>query len=198
MQQEGPALEHVLQRITATPPDFLAEPRIANRGEVEVLAVVRDLLAARFASAGHALDLTALEFLIGRDPKRQRNHLSIALLMSWLLADTALRIESASQRAVLDLLREDAAQLAAYTNAQTLFDDTERREELARLTLGRLGLRPAGESELQAQDRFTSISSLERARILRASQQAEQRARAIRETLAKKAADEAADKWTRE
>jgi hypothetical protein len=79
-----------------------------------------------------------------------------------------------------------------------LFEDAERREELARLTLARLGLRPAGESAAQAQDRFTSISSIERARILKASQQAEQRARALREALAKKAAEESADKWTRE
>lgn len=194
MQYQGPALEHVLQRIAATPPDFMAEPRIAGRGEVEVLAVVCDLLAG----SGHAVDVTALHFLVGRDAKRDRNHLSIVLLLSWLLADEQLHIERQELQAVLELLREDAAQLAAYTNADSLFNDAERREELARLTLSRLQLRPAGESELQAQDRFTSISSLERARILHAAQAAEQRARAIREALAKKAADEAADKWTRE
>jgi hypothetical protein len=195
MQREGPPLEQVLQRISVTPPDFMAEPRIGDRGEVQVLAVIRDLLAAK---GQHSINAAALQFLGGRDGRRHRNHLSIVLLLSWLLADEALPIDRQQLSAVLGLLREDAEQLAAYTNANSLFDDAERREELARLTLARLGLRPAGESELQAQDRFTSISSLERARLLRASQQAEQRARAIREALAKKAADEAADKWTRE
>jgi hypothetical protein len=98
----------------------------------------------------------------------------------------------------LALLNEDAARLAAYTNSRQLFEDPERREELARLTLSKLDLRPAGESIAQAQDRFTSISSLERARLLAASQQAEARARAIREQLAKQAAEESANKWTRE
>jgi hypothetical protein len=194
MQRQGPALEHLLQRISSTPPDFMAEPRIAERGEVQVLAVVRDLLASK----GRRVDVAELQFLVGGDARRSRNHLSIVLLLSWLLADDALQIGPQQVSAALELLREDAEQLAAYTNAAGLFGDAERREELARLTLSRLGLRPAGESELQAQDRFTSISSLERARILRASQQAEQRARAIREVLARKAADEAADKWTRE
>jgi len=197
MQHPGPPLEHLLQRIAATPPDFMAEPRIAGRGEVEVLAVVRDLLDAH----DHAVDMSALQFLIGRDAKRNRNHLSIVLLLSWLLADETLRLGQLGQQtvqAVLGLLQNDAAELAAYTNAHSLFSDAERREELARLTLSRLGLRPAGESEVQAQDRFTSISSLERGRLLHAAQQAEARARAIREALAKKAADEAADKWTRE
>lgn len=195
MQREGPALEHVLQRISATPPDFMAEPCIGERGEVQVLAVVRDLLAAK---GHHHVNAAGLQFLVGRDAKRHRNHLSIVLLLTWVLADETLALEREQLSAVLGLLREDAEQLAAYTNSNNLFGDAERREELARLALARLGLRPAGESEPQAQDRFTSISSLERARILRASQQAEQRARAIREALARKAADEAADKWTRE
>lgn len=194
MQKEGPPLEQILQRIAATPPDFMAEPRIGERGEIHVLAVVRDLLTAK----GHTVNVTALQFLAGGDAKRSRNHLSIVLLMSWLLADTRLRVSAEQLEPVLDLLREDAAQLAAYTNAGNLFGDAERREEMARLTLARLGLRPAGESEVLAQDRFTSISSLERARIVRASQQAEERARAVREALAKQAADQAADKWTRE
>ena len=194
MHKEGPPLEQILQRIAAAPPDFMAEPRIAERGEIQVLAVVRDLLTAK----GHSVNVAALQFLAGRDAKRNRNHQSIVLLISWLLADVRLRVSAEQLSVVLDLLREDAARLAEYTNAGALFGDAERREELARLTLARLGLRPAGESEVLAQDRFTSISSLERARIVRASQQAEQRARAVREALAKQAADQAADKWTRE
>jgi hypothetical protein len=194
MNKEGPSLEQVLHRIAATPPDFLAEPRIASKGDVHVLAVVRDLLANK----GHAIELAKLSPLAGRDAKQDRNRLSIALLMSWLLADDMLGVDAADIDAVMALVSDDARQLATYTNAQQLFEDAERREELARLTLSKLGMRPAGESITQAQDRFTSISSLERARILTASREAEARARAIREQLAKKAAEESANKWTRE
>ena len=194
MQNEGPPLEHLLHRITATPPDFMAEPRIGNKGDVHVVAVVRDLLMSK----GHAVDVAKLSALAGRDPKLDRNRLSIALLIGWLLADEVMVIDTAHLAPVLTLLNEDARQLASYTNALKLFDDADRREEFARLTLSRLDMRPAGESIAQAQDRFASISSLERARILKASQEAELRARAIREQLAKKAAEESANKWTRE
>ena len=194
MQKEGPPLQQLLHRITATPPDFMAEPRIGNKGEVHTVAVVRDLLAAK----GHVVDIASLSGLAGREVKADRNRLSITLLMTWLLADPALTIERDHLADILTLLKDDATRLAAYTNARQLFEDLERREELARLTLSKLGLRPAGETVAQAQDRFTSISSLERARLLAASQEAEARARAIREQLAKKAAEESANKWTRE
>ncbi|MBL8266252.1 MAG: hypothetical protein JNL55_07720 [Steroidobacter sp.] len=183
-----------MHRITATPPDFMAEPRIGNKGDVHTVAVVRDLLLAK----GHEVDVAELSALAGRDVKADRNRLSIALLLTWLLADSALTIDRDRLQEVLTLLKDDSTRLAAYTNARQLFEDPERREELARLTLSKLGLRPAGETIAQAQDRFTSISSLERARLLAASQEAEARARAIREQLAKKAAEESANKWTRE
>lgn len=194
MKNEGPPLQQLLHRITATPPDFMAEPRIANKGDVHTVAVVRDLLATK----GHVVEVARLSALAGRDVKTDRNRLSITLLITWLLADPTLVLEEQHVQAVLELLNEDAARLAAYTNSRQLFEDPERREELARLTLSKLDLRPAGETVAQAQDRFTSISSLERARLLAASQKAEARARAIREQLAKKAAEESANKWTRE
>src|SRR5687768_16827824 len=119
MNKEGPSLEQMLHRIAATPPDFLAEPRIGNKGDVHVSAVMRDLLASK----GHAIDLAQLSPLAGRDPKQDRNRLSIALLMSWLLADDMLGVDSASFDAVLALVSDDARQLATYTNAQQLFED---------------------------------------------------------------------------
>jgi hypothetical protein len=76
--------------------------------------------------------------------------------------------------------------------------DAERREELARFCLARLGFRPFGETKPQAEDRLTSLSAAERARVLQASRKAEARAREVREALARKAAEESADKYTRE
>ena len=66
------------------------------------------------------------------------------------------------------------------------------------MALARLGFRPAGETLAQAQDRLTTLNSAERARVMKVAQAAEQRARQIREALTRKAAEESADKWTRE
>jgi hypothetical protein len=82
--------------------------------------------------------------------------------------------------------------------AKKFVTDPDRREELARVALARLGFRPAGETLAQAQDRLTTLNSAERARVMKAAQIAEQRARQIREELVRKAAEESADKWTRE
>ncbi len=70
-------------------------------------------------------------------------------------------------------------------------------ESWRRLTLSKLGLRPRAKRCAGSRS-IHGISSLERARLLAASQEAEARARAIREQLAKKAAEESANKWTRE
>jgi hypothetical protein len=134
----------------------------------------------------------------GQDPRRDRNRLSIALLLSWLLSDEWFCQKNITARTLLELLAEGSAQLAAQVPSTKFVTDPERREELARFSLARLGFRPEGETVPQAQDRLTSLSSAERARVLQASRAAEARARAIREALARKAAEESADKLTRE
>ena len=77
-------------------------------------------------------------------------------------------------------------------------NDEDQREELIRLTLSGLRLKPQNETDQQAQDRLLMVSSSERARVVAASRAAEQRAESIRKALAEKRAREAADKYTRE
>jgi hypothetical protein len=120
------------------------------------------------------------------------------LLLCWLLADEWFQQNKLSAAALLDLIRQGSAQLGAQVASRKFVTDPDRREELARFSLARLGYRPAGETVPQAQDRMTSLSSAERARVLQASRAAEERARSIREALARKAAEESADKFTRE
>jgi hypothetical protein len=61
-----------------------------------------------------------------------------------------------------------------------------------------LDLRPAGESVVQAQDRLTTLDSVERVRVIKEARAAEERARKIREEMARKAAEEAAAAYGRE
>jgi hypothetical protein len=194
MKREGPWLEALTRRVAEAPEDFLAEPRLGNKGTVHVAAVVFDLCR----SLGAAPPAAALARFAQGDVRQDRNRLGVVLLLAWLLADPWFREHPPSRDELLALLDEGARELAAQTPANKFLLDPERREELVRYALARLDLRPAGETVPQAQDRLTTLSAAERARVLNASRAAEQRARAIREALARKAAEESADKWTRE
>jgi hypothetical protein len=193
MNHEGPALEHLLRRVAETPSDFLAEPRTTSgRGAVHVPAVVSDLLALH---ACDSLDLTALA---PDDSPAARARAGLSLLLCWLLADPELIARRFPASTLHTLLTAGAYELSVQLAPSKYRDDPERREELVRFALARLDLRPSGETLAQAQDRLTALSSAERARVVAAARQAEQRARAIREALARKAAQESADKYTRE
>ncbi|MBL9210203.1 MAG: hypothetical protein JNL92_07025 [Opitutaceae bacterium] len=194
MQREGPPLEALLRRLAETPEDFLAEPRFGASGVIEVRAVVADLLRL----GGHRPEPAPLAAFAGEDARRDRNRLASVLIATWLLADEWFLAAKFPARELLSILQDDLRDLAGLVAARKFVTEAERREELARLVLARLGARPAGETPAQAQDRLTTLSSVERARVLRVSQAAAQRAREIREALARKAAEESADKWTRE
>lgn len=193
MNQEGPTLEHMLRRLAETPSDFLAEPHTSSgQGIIHVSAVVADLLALHDAETADFRSFTPDGSALSM---RQA---SVALLLCWFLADSELIALKIPARSLLKLLTEGTAELASQNGATKYRADTERREELARFSLARLDMRPAGETIAQAQDRLTALSSIERNRVLAASRAAEERSRAIREALARKAAQESADKYTRE
>lgn len=192
----GPQLAALTRRLAETPPDFLAPPVVQGRGSVHVAALVNDV-ALRLGGRLPAAALARLRGDHGADGAR----LAVVQLLAWLLADdwfAAACPLPAAQDALLDLLGDTAAELARATRPAHFVTDPERREELVRVALARLGYRPAGETAEQAADRLSAISGMERRRLLEASRAAEARARAIREALARQAAEEAADKWTRE
>ena len=194
MDREGPALETLTRRLAEAPDDFLAEPRVGGAGRVHVAAVVGDLVRIL---GGDALAADLRDFT-GSADARDRNRLGVVMMLCWLLADEWFQQARPGVTEVLRVLREGAADLATGAPAPKFQSDPDRREEIARFALALLGYRPAGETPAQAQDRLTSLSSAERARVLKAARAAEERARAIREALARKAAEESADKWTRE
>ncbi|HEX3625891.1 MAG TPA: hypothetical protein VH280_10750 [Verrucomicrobiae bacterium] len=194
MEQEGPILESLTRRLAETPEEFLFEPRIGVSGHVHVAAVAGDLAKA----LNVPLKAGELVRFAGNDARQDRNRLAITLLFCWILFDEWFRQANCGHDAVLKLLDSESKELASQIAARKFVTDPDRREEMARVTLARLGFRPAGESLAQAQDRLTTLNSTERARVMRAARVAEERARQIREALKKKAAEESADKWTRE
>jgi len=204
MQTEGPSLEVLTHRLADCPPEFLAPPRIAETGDLHVAALVSDLLeeisnnplprkwigAFVFSRAGGSLNATEPEAVIV-------NRLSCTAIATWLLAEPSLARHITPDTLVTFLIR-DVAELAQLTNAGKLVSDAERREELARLALASMELRPAGESEAQSKDRLETVSSVVRTRVIRETRAAQERAAAIREAMRQKAADEAAAKYNRE
>lgn len=191
--QPGPPLERLTRRLIDTPREFLDPPRVGRGGQVAVAALVVDLLALHGARA------TARELAPFRpESGGTADFLTLVAVATWWLADDALRAVPLPTARLLPLLVGAVGDLAREAPALRYVEQPDRREEFARVLLDRLGLRPEGETAAQAQDRLASVSSLERRRLLEASRAAEERARAIREALARKAAEESADKWTRE
>lgn len=194
MKKPGPSLESLTRRLSETPPDFLGEPAIAGRGTVAVAALVNDLLLLH----GQRAELAALEAFEGISAQADRNRLALVMIAVWLLAEEWFRSARLQPAGLLRVLSDPIADLAAVTAAHKFVDDADRREELARVVLAYLDFRPLGEAPAQSTDRLAAISGTERRKLIAASQAAESRARVIRDALARKAAEESADKWTRE
>jgi len=196
MKSEGPPLDSLTRRLAETPGIFLAEPIIRKRGKVDLAAVTSDLLlviggelqsprqAKRFSPANIA----------------QRNQARLALICCWLLYEDWFHQRTPLVEPIILLLSEGLSGLAGIVDAERFVADPERREELVRLVLRHLSLRPAGETANQAADRLKSLDSLERERIIREARarEEEERARKLRAEMKKKRAREAAAKANRE
>ncbi|WP_018610576.1 hypothetical protein [Uliginosibacterium gangwonense] len=189
MTHAGPSLEILLRRLAETPQDFLDAPRTGKSGQLHVSALIFDLSH----QIGQPFTEAELRTLSGTDA----NGMTLCAIACWLLSDDTLQGRISKPR-LLPFLGQTLQALAAEYKAERYLLDPERREELVRITLADLGLLPAGETAAQAQDRLQALSSTERRRIIAAAREAEKRAREIREALIKKAAAEAADKYTRE
>ena len=207
MTSEGPPLEALTHRLAECPPDFLEEPLSGEQRRINVAAVVSDLLRDLGGVPQFEPSLFGFRSPAGTPSRasgspptlaRGQNRLRFILIACWLLHDAWFREQNKFAHASYELLARGLDRLSEAVEAKTLVSDPDRREELVRYCLQQLGLRPAGESVAQAQDRLTTLDSIELRRVLQDTKKAEERARAIREALAKKAAEEAAAKVTRE
>jgi hypothetical protein len=192
---KGPILESLLHHLSEIPPEFLDEPMLKNAGRVDCAGVVNQLLS-RFGLLPLTIE-EAGEINLRRDAT-QRNRLRMILVSSWVLSHVWFRENLKSPERIVMLLTTDLEELVQSVDAQKCVLETDRREELVRFLLMRLGIRPEGETEAYAKDRLTTLSTAERQRVLKASRASEERAKALRDALKKKVAQESADKWTRD
>lgn len=196
MKRPGPSLEELTRRLAECPPDFLARPAKEGRPGVVVYAVAGDLLASLGAPP---LDEGRAAALMGRPASPfVRNRLGLTLVACWLLGDPWFRSFGGLAVPAEVLLASGLDALASAVRFEECVTDPDRREELARLTLAALGLRPEGETAEQAADRLRALDSAETRRVAEASAERLARAKEVARRMARKAAEEAAAKVSRE
>ncbi|MEO0559899.1 MAG: hypothetical protein AAF170_17150 [Bacteroidota bacterium] len=182
---DGPPLEHLTQRLQACPDVFLSHA-------IDAGAVVADLI--RQLEGDPLRRVHTQPLIVGRSDRAVR----VMLVACWLLADEAFARQPDLVAPAVQFLGTDLNALADVISPDDCISDAGRREELVRFTLDALGLRPEGETEAQAADRLATLDSVARLEVVREAQVAEERARRIREAIARKAAAEAAAKAPRE
>ncbi|CAK0757357.1 conserved hypothetical protein [uncultured Gammaproteobacteria bacterium] len=197
---KGPILETLLRRLTETPAEFLMPPRHGEQGVIQLDAVVGDLLRLFNPSGDGPSGLGGFSFALEGKKKASVpvEAPRLVLLACWLFADDWFLQRPDLATRVLKLLQTGFIDLAQVVRAADCVTDADRREEFIRRCLSALDLVPAGENARIAQDRLSSLDSVERRRIGRAVAEAERRAREVREALARKAAEEAAANYGRE
>jgi hypothetical protein len=183
----GPSMPHLHHRMTSAPKGLW------QTSEVEKLpALVHDLLYK------HQPNFTADILDPFRKNPKQANWYAHALLLVYFYADTEFFKTPLDIDQLAKALQEKAKELHSIGDPQIYIEDVDHREEFIRLAMAAVNRYPQGETPEQAADRLISCSSIERNRVLQAAKEAEARAAKIREALARKAAQEAANKMSRE
>jgi hypothetical protein len=196
---EGPCLETLLHRLSECPPDFLLEPCMGKTGVINVPAVVCDLLRDLGSSPDeHEVRKSVFDVAESLSPAAYRNRLRMILVASWLFHDDWFCLQGVFADRVRTFIAAGLTDFATVVQAPDTVSEPDRREELVRFSLHGLGLRPAGETDLQSQDRLAALSTSQRIRVIRQSRVAEERARQIREAMVRKAAEEAAAAYGRD
>lgn len=199
----GPSITYLTHRLAQAPPSVLDKPRLVSTEPeaVSTAAVVSDLLLelGRPMLTPEGCDAFLRHFRSGSHNLLQTVQVACYLCHDRWLSELAAKDPGPSLTGkLMGFLANGLDGLAKLTKAPYFLEDPEGREEMARLVLAALGLLPEGETEAQAKDRLTALDSVERARLTERTREAQRRAREIREAMARKAAEEAASKMTRE
>jgi hypothetical protein len=196
----GPDLFYLLQRLQSCPNEFLLSPILLSqpknyKGEIQTASVVNDLLLDLGLSEDPKIIFNTLQL---KHSAENANYLQLVLITSYLIGDNWFLQSKKYGLKVKELFQNKLKPLALLVEAKQFVLDSERREELVRFCLKELNLKPNGESETHANDRLTTINSIERQKLIEESKAAQKRAQELREAIARQEAEEAASKWNRE
>lgn len=189
----GPSITALTGRLTMTPPSLLSAPTAPDGADTAAIVIDTLLdLGAPLPEPGAIKTLTAPQ------GKNQPNHFILIHIACFLLHDPWFLSHPPEGERVTAFLFENLRSLAAVAPAERFVTEPEGREELARRCLAVLGLLPEGENAAQADDRLRAVDSVERRRVIEKTQGARKRAEEIREAIARREAEEAASKMSRE
>ena len=196
----GPDLFYLLQRLQSCPNEFLLSPILLSqpknyKGEIQTASVVNDLLLDLGLSEDPKIIFNTLQL---KHSAENANYLQLVLITSYLIGDSWFLQSKKFGLKAKELFLNKLKPLALLVEAKQFVLDSERREELVRFCLKELNLKPNGESEIHANDRLTTINSIERQKLIEESKAAQKRAQELREAIARQEAEEAASKWNRE
>ncbi|MEQ1826093.1 MAG: hypothetical protein ABL921_09105 [Pirellula sp.] len=198
MKNEGPLLETLLRRLSECPIEFVETCKTPT-GLPQLIAILSD----HFREFGDANPMLKDATLVTR-LKNGAKHTDVASMRYWALLSVAtwllhddwfLARPELSKASLQWLSNKSLEKLSEIVSPDNCISDPDRREELVRISLGAMGLRPLGESIEQATDRSQTLDSVEREGILRATAAAERRAREVREAMAKEQALESASRY---
>ncbi|MBU1108760.1 MAG: hypothetical protein KKB51_18940 [Candidatus Riflebacteria bacterium] len=185
-----PTISELIHHIKRCPPEFLAPPVINGKGEVHTEALANDVI--RMLSA----DLTAAKALTLTPDKRSPAELILIQICCWILTHTFFK--EIDNRWLNDFLRTQLSAIAPLIKSELWIQDEERAEELARMILKCSGYIPAGETRDESLDRFDSVNTIKRLKVIEESKAAIERAKELRQKMAEKKAREAANVYSRE
>jgi len=194
-------LQALMQRLSEIPSLFLYEPvhkmKEGRPGfEIHVPALITDLI---YDAGGPIPDPDSLSGFLLTKKKTNLNFLRLTAICCYIFHDPVFLNNPSNWKLMLLFLKSSHLKnLAGAVEAREFVQDMERREELIRVCLHALKLYLDGENRALARDRLNTLDSLERKRLLEKSRAVLERARKLREAMARKKAEEAASKMYRE
>lgn len=196
MKNEGPSLAAMTHRLAECPEEFLNICDHAN-GSTCVIAILADFFR-RFDDNPMRIDDPFIAKLSSaKFTANQQRHLGLLSLAIWLFYDPWFSDRKEFGPPMWNLLKGSNFQsISQLLKPRTVLSNPDRREELVRVCLSGLDLRPEGETVSQASDRLMSLNSIERERILKETAAAEKRAREVREAMARAKAQESVSRYT--
>ncbi len=187
---EKPTISQMIHHIKKCPSEFLRRPIQNKIGETHTAALVNDLLRS-LSNQPTAVATFAL------DPQSHTlAELHLMQISCWALSHPFFsRVDT---RLIAGFLKTGLKQVAGLVKTESWITDEERAEELARMIFSACNEIPAGESSSEAQDRLTSVDTVNRIKVIEKSRKAMERAKELRRKMAEEKAREAANIYGRE
>ncbi|TGN20992.1 hypothetical protein [Leptospira idonii] len=183
-------IRYYIKRITEFPESE------ADLNHLQVSLLWNDVLYPFTKELGRKKELAGLD---EKEISEHKNLLGLHAVIAYLLSDKEGEFSSFSADALISFLKNKLVNYSVLVTPYTEWTrDGERAEELVRALFSELFLLPKGEEEKYFQDRFRSIDTMERIRILEESKKAQERAKEILRKIKEAEEQEAASKYNRE